>query len=130
MPSRKKAQGKARKAAKAEKRRSNSRQALGAQIQRLQLQDLLSDTDNYDCLHGHTVLPEEDVAHQFITSFVSHYYDALNSDGRLGPKNYEALNATDEMLGYHTLQDIARVDWCLSFLYGVGTQHILDGDER
>lgn len=99
MPSRKKSQGKARKAAKAEKKAEqqstvansdSDQQALGAQIQRLQLQDLLSDAANYDCLHGHTLLPEEDVAHQFMKSFMSHYYDALNSDGILGPKNYEA----------------------------------------
>ena len=145
MPSRKKAQGKARKAAKAEKRRaeeqqstaaSNDQQALSAQMQQLQLQDLLSQhhgetNDDDDCMHGHTLLPDEDVAHQFMISFMSHFCDALNSDGKPGPKNIEAaMNATDEMLGYHTLQNEEKVDWCLSYLYGMGTEFILGDDAR
>jgi len=146
MPSRKKAQGKARKAAKAEKAEeegkkqsavgaNNEQQALGAQIQRLQLQDLFSehddDTTGDDCLHGHTLLPEDDVAHQFMKSFMGHYYDAVNADGRkLGPdKFHAAIKATDEDLGIQTTENEVRMDWVLSFLYGLGAQFILDDSE-
>ena len=146
MPSRKKAQGKARKAAKAEKAEeegkkqsavgaNNEQQALSAQIQRLQLQDLFSEHDDDttdNCLHGHTFLPEDDVAHQFMKSFMGHYYDAVNADGgKLGRGQIKtALDATDEDLGMQTLEDEVRMDWVLSFLYGFGTQFILDDSVR
>lgn len=144
MPSRKKAQGKARQAAKAEKKAAeegkkqstvgNEQQALDAQIQRLRLQDLFAehddDTTDDDCYHGYSVLPEGDVAHQFVKSFMGHYCDAVNVDGKIGPTKFKAaLDATDETLGFHALQDEAKVDWILSFLYGIGTQLILDDNE-
>ena len=92
MPSRKKAQGKTAKAKKAEEEgkkqsavgRANNeqqqQQAISAQIQRLQHKicfqnTTYDDTTDDNCLHGHTSLPEDNVAHQFMKSFIfmAHY---------------------------------------------------------
>ena len=127
MPSRKKAKGKARKAAKEAKAKeeeesqaviaANQRQegSLEAQLQRLIV--------SQQCKHGcHSFsADEEKICLEFITAFI----DTFNSQDNVGGGFITALHTT--IVEYHDVYS-SKLEAIISiFLYN-GTQCILDGD--
>ena len=131
MPSRKKAKGKARKAAKEAKAKqeeesraviaANQRQegSLGAQLQRLRI----SAPSPSMCRHGCPSLSGGD--EKICLEFISKFINAFRSQDKVGQQFSAAHHAT-----IHEYADVysSKLDTVISKLLASGTQRILDGD--
>lgn len=141
MPSRKKAQGQARRRAKAAKAKDNEteqareKDSLPLQnLQELVIESLALVTTHDDgrCLHGFTHFPANHVCaefiHGFITTFTSAFFsicDVSDDDvlfKALGMAIIEAIDENNECLA-----DTAKMEAIVSFFLYLGAQDILDG---
>ena len=134
MPSRKKAKGKARKAAK-EAREAGAKEeseavvnvaanqqqerSLEAQMQQLEINAAFPKT----CMHGRPPPGEEKICEKFI----SVYIDSFQSEVDVGNPFITAYHATKDE--YSVVYD-SKMDTVISMLLASGTQRILDGDKR
>ena len=128
MPSRKKAKGKARKAAKAKEEESRAvvnvtadqrqEESLEARMQRLIINGTL-------CRHGCPLLSaaEEKICEKFISAYIASFH----SEDDVGNPFATAYHATEEE--YADVYDF-KLDSVISMLLANGTQRILDGDKR
>ncbi len=131
MPSRKKAKGKARKAAKEEKSKTaaavNQRQkqedSLEAQIQRLRINAANSPEQ---CIHGRPPMSqdEEKIFQDFIDAFIAAYNSAADDMVKM----FMAAQAAtaEEFADVYS----SKLEVVISALLAVGTQCILDGDNN
>ena len=137
MPSRKKAKGKARKAAKQAKAKEEESRAVveaagqrqeesvEAQLQRL----IINATSPKLCRHGldQSSSGEQKICLDFINAFKAPFHSADNID--LGQVFLTAYDATKEK--YPDVYDSkSKLDTVISMLLCCGTQLILDGDNR
>jgi hypothetical protein len=127
MPSRKKAKGRARKAAKEAKEQAvavaNQDGSLEARMQRLTMDDLL-------CRHG---LELESREERICLEFVKAFLDALKAhiragDNDIGSSLVGATDATKEKFA-SVWNDLAMMEDVTSFCVTKGAQAILDGEE-
>ena len=138
MPSRKKAKGKARKAAKEAKAKAkakakedesravvaaNQRQdeSVEAWIQRLEINDATSQ----ECWHG--LVPLSAGEEKICMEFIETYFIVFNSQDNVGDGLLTAHHATEEK--YPDVYD-SKLDAVISILLSIGTQFILGGDSR
>jgi hypothetical protein len=142
MPSRKKAKGQARKAAKvkkeeewiAEKNEEVFRGLEQTQIQRLQ--GILPRSPTI-CMHGFDPFPNDHVCNKFIRTFVHEYYKGLHNTYKAGRKDEMAvigclLHAKDSTKDEYSevWNDAAKMKQVISYFSYNGTMHILaDADE-
>eukprot|EP00984_Skeletonema_dohrnii_P009857 scaffold3797_cov91-Skeletonema_dohrnii-CCMP3373.AAC.12 len=140
MVSRKKAKGKARKAAKAKKEKDAHDDSLAAASQRreqegaeaqLQMQRLLIDSLPPPCKHGFDPFPKGDICDRFVRL----YLETLNSGIGVGNKVrnkidaiVEAMKAVDKKYP-EVLHDSSKMKHILSYFLSGGTGHILSGDD-
>ena len=127
MPSRKKAKGRARKAAKAAKEQeeaavANQDGSLEAQMQRLTMDDLL-------CRHGFELESREE---RLCLEFVKAFSDGFLAHASAGANDnasclIEGTNATKEQFA-SVWNDLAMMKHVVSCLVASGAQYILDGD--
>eukprot|EP00984_Skeletonema_dohrnii_P009848 scaffold3797_cov91-Skeletonema_dohrnii-CCMP3373.AAC.3 len=132
MVSKKKARGKARKAAKAKKEEDNDNDSSAASAQQrgqevalglqLQMQRLL--IDSLPCKHGFDPFLEGDVCDRFL-SLYSSTFDA--SSGNMIDAILDAMAAVDKKYP-EILYDSLKMKEILSYFSTEGTQQILKGD--
>jgi len=120
MPSRKKAQGKARKAAKAdvEAEATRKKEALDAQLQRLQLKDEAS------CMHGYE---PDNVAAEFVKHFL-HIVGQVPLQGNPLGTAMEASKTKYPQVLYNADYNSSKLGMIKSLFLAVGTNCILSGD--
>jgi hypothetical protein len=131
MPSRKKAQGQARRKAKAEvedaesKRKEEPLPLLNRQMQQLVIRSLAATHDDDDrCMHGFVQFPVGHVCAQFITTFTSVLFSGgdLTVSVILADSFDKALGAVEKYI-----LDSAKIEAIVSFFLYLGTQDILAG---
>ncbi len=152
MPSRKKAKGQARKAAKAkkeekllaEKARKVEEQFRGfeqSQVQRLQINNQNSVPTIY-CMHGFDPFPDDHVCSKFIRAFVHQFYKWFRKIYKAGMqaerKKIErksigsllgALDATQDEYS-EVWNSAAKMKQVISYFLHSGTVHVLDGEKE
>ena len=140
--SRKKAKGKARKAAQAEKNEAaekamevakSFRLLEQSQILRLRINNLSSMMPT--CLHGFDPFrfPDDEICIKFIRSFVREFYKCIFAEQYISKGQWglvaallEARDATNE---YSVWYDADRIKQVISYFLHNGTMHILGGKE-
>ncbi len=137
MPSRKKAAGKARRAAKAKKKEDaqeegQKQDALESQMQRLTINNLLSGNAVQRCRHGFELDGHEE---RLCLDFVEVFSDGVIANLRSGDNELRSgliagCNATKEKFGASVLDDAAKLKDIISCLVAKGVQNILDGNVR
>ena len=139
MPSRKKAKGKARMAAKQAKAKEEESRAVAAVNQRqeesveAQMQQLMVSVTSELCMHGlvpSSLSPRDHkVCEDFIDTFIDVFNSAQDDAGfiDLGQAFLVAYNATKNE---HADVYDSKMDTVVSMLLCSGTQLILDGDNR
>jgi len=140
MPaSRKKAKGKARKAAKAQKKEvekatgvSQQEDSFEAQMVRLQIETLsLSGCNNNDnglCLHGFNV-PKESSLIYFIQTFLVEYNAAIDAVRNM-EMSFEIAQAATMDKYSDVWDNIDSLEWVKSYFLSVATQRILGGKQH
>ncbi|KAK1737900.1 hypothetical protein QTG54_011194 [Skeletonema marinoi] len=143
MVSRKKAKGKARKAAKAKKEEeeeahddssaaaAQQREQEGALEAQIQMQRLLIDSLPSPCQHGFDPFPEGDVCDRFLCLFLE-TCNACNGSGNKDRNRIEAvMQAMDAVEDEYpeVIYDSSKMNQILSYFLSVGTDHILNGHD-
>eukprot|EP00984_Skeletonema_dohrnii_P001319 scaffold402_cov70-Skeletonema_dohrnii-CCMP3373.AAC.3 len=138
MVSKKKARGKARKAAKAKKEDdvdNDSSMATAAAQQReqegsleLQMQRLSIDTRSRFCMHGFVPFPEGHICDRFLHLYLG-TYDANASSSEPPTAIFAAMKAV-EIKYPEVLCDSSKTKQILSYFLMEGTHHILNGDKK
>jgi hypothetical protein len=140
MPSRKKAKGQARKAAKAKNKAAEKlreaeesfRALEQAQIQRLQISNQYSVLPLCSCLHGFVPFSNDDICIKFIRAFIHEYYKCLHNTYKAGRKDEMAVivcllqmreSTQDEYS--EVWNDAAKLKQVISYFSYNGTMHIL-----
>mmetsp|Transcript_31478 Transcript_31478/g.53291 ORF Transcript_31478/g.53291 Transcript_31478/m.53291 type:complete len:279 (-) Transcript_31478:303-1139(-) len=136
MVSRKKAKGKARKAAKAKKEEeeedssaaaAQQREQEGALEAQIQMQRLLIDSLPSPCQHGFIPIPKGHICDRFLRL----YLEALNSGSGNKDRNrieavMQAMDAVEDEYP-EVIYDSSKMNQILSYFLSVGTDHILNG---
>ena len=138
MVSRKKAKGKARRAAKEAKateedfqEEGQEHKALEAQMQRLTMDDLLRESDAVQkCQHGFEFEGHEQrLCIEFVNEFHRGYSLSFRAgDSDIGSSLIGAMNATMEKFA-SMWNDVEKMKGVLSFLLASGAQNILQGND-
>eukprot|EP00984_Skeletonema_dohrnii_P006800 scaffold2425_cov76-Skeletonema_dohrnii-CCMP3373.AAC.16 len=142
MPaSRKKAKGKARKAAKAQKKEKEVEKATGvgqqedsfeAQMVRLQIETLsLSGCNNNDnglCLHGFNI-PKESSLVYFIQTFLAEYNAAIDAVRNM-EMSFEIAQAATMDKYSDVWDNIDSLEWVKSYFLSGATQRLLGGKQH
>ena len=145
MPSRKKAKGKARKAAQAEKNEAEKAKELERsirllarpQIQRLQISNQRSTPTA--CNHGYEYdpsrFPDDEICIEFIRSFVREFYKCMLTEPYISRGEWgviEALlEARDVTNKYNDVwYNVDKIEWVISYFLHNGAVLVLDGDEE
>eukprot|EP00984_Skeletonema_dohrnii_P033003 scaffold28303_cov67-Skeletonema_dohrnii-CCMP3373.AAC.1 len=141
MVSRKKAKGKARKAAKAKKEeekeahddssaaaaQQREREQEGALEAQLQTQRLIIESLPSPCQHGFDLFPEGDVCDRFLTMYSSALHSS--SEDNFFEQILVAMEAVEDECP-EVLHDSSKMKQILSYFLSGGTGHILNGDEN
>ena len=134
MPSRKKAKGKARKAAKEAKEKESREAVVGAaanqrqgeSVQALMQQLRISASSSTKCWHG-MIFPYED-GDEICLNFIDAFTDAFHSIDTAGQTHFPAaFHATK--VEYANVYS-SKLDTVISMLLSGGTQRIFDGDNN
>ena len=127
MPSRKKAKGKARKAAKeakakAEEEESEAVTALGTQLQQLRI----NAASQQLCSHGliQSSAGEEKIIVDFINAFIAKFRSVKHDVGAA------LVTAQEATIVEYTEVYVSKLDTVISILLSYGTKCILDGDKK
>ena len=142
MPSRKKAKGQARKAAKARNEAAEKARKLEEayrefeqmQIKRLQVDDQRSVLPI--CMHGFDPFPDDDICIKFIRAFVREFYKWLRKMYEAGRKDERGLmislsKARDSTKDEYSevWNSSAKMRQVIKYFFHNGTMLILDGDD-
>jgi hypothetical protein len=152
MPSRKKAKGRARRAAKEAKAAAEEEEeadadeeqaalalvanqdgSLEAQMQRLSIGDLLRESDVVQkCRHGFQLEShEERLCFDFVSAFFAGYYACCDAgDKNIGSCFGAGIDATKAEGKFADVwKDVAMMEDVVSYLLASGAQNILDGND-
>mmetsp|Transcript_9581 Transcript_9581/g.14782 ORF Transcript_9581/g.14782 Transcript_9581/m.14782 type:complete len:297 (+) Transcript_9581:11-901(+) len=138
MVSRKKAKGKARKAAKAKKEEeeedysaaaAQQREQEGALEAQMQMQRLIIDSLPSPCKHGFDPFPEGDVCSRFVRLYLETLFAGAGNKVRNKiDAIFKAVDAVDKKYP-EVIYDSSKMKRILSYFLSVGTDHILNGHD-